>query len=182
MRPSSIDQQPEAIREAIGTLRAQGCTIDQIRAVLDEEHGVELSRSALGRHVQKLDRLRVRLQESRQISEALVARLEDAGENRQLRLLVELLGAGMFDALSQDGSDGMDPRDQMFLASAVQKLAQTLRTDADYLERVRKAAAEKAAAEARAAAADAAETAAKKEGLSAEALQRIRQDIYGIAP
>lgn len=182
MRPSTIDQQPEVIREAIGALRAQGCTIDQIRAVLDEEHGVELKRSTLGRHVQKLDRLRSRLQESRQISEALVARLEDAGENRQLRLLVELLGAGMFDALSQDSGEDLDPRDQMFMASAVQKLAQTLRTDADYLEHIRKAAAEKAAAEARTAAADAVETAAKKEGLSAAALQRIRQDIYGIAP
>lgn len=176
MRPSSIDRQPEPIREAIGSLRSAGFTIDQIRAVLDEEHGVDVSRSALGRHIKKLDRLRERLAESRQISEALVARMGDATENKQLRLLVELIGASMFDALSSSDEAQLDAESQMFLARATKDLSTALRNDADYVERQRQAAADKARAET----AEQAVKIARDAGLSADALATFTSRVLGI--
>lgn len=179
MRPSSIDRLPTEVREAIGGWRAAGYTIDEIKAAVEAEFGVDVPRATLGRHTQTLDRLREKLQGSRHIAEALKDRLPDGAESQQMRLLAELLASGMFAALSE--ADDMTARDQMFMTAALKNIAQTLRTDAGYLETIRRAAAEKAAEEARRAAAEAAETAAKREGLSAATLQRIRQEIYGIA-
>ena len=51
--PSSIDKLPVEVRELIGRLREQGATIDDILAKLGELD-VEVSRSALGRHVKGL--------------------------------------------------------------------------------------------------------------------------------
>ena len=57
-RPSSISRLPPEIREAIGALRQDGRTIDEILAKLRElAPAAEVSRSALGRHVQVLDRI-----------------------------------------------------------------------------------------------------------------------------
>lgn len=178
MRPSSIDQLPTEVREAIGSWRAAGLTIDAIRGALDEAYDIEVPRATLGRHTQKLDRLREKLQESRHIAEALKDRMPDGAESQQMRLLCELMAAGMFNALSD--ADELDARDQMFLSSALRNIAQTLRTDAGYLETVRKTAAEAAAETAREAAASAAAAVGEREGLSAETLRRIRQEIYGL--
>jgi len=53
-RPSSIERLPAELRELIGHLRERGRTIDEILAKL-AELDVDVSRSALGRHVQHLD-------------------------------------------------------------------------------------------------------------------------------
>jgi len=79
-RPSSIDRLPEAVRELIGKLRGQGRTIDEILNHL-QTLDVEVSRSALGRHTQWLDRVSERMLQSRQVTEALIERLGAVGEN-----------------------------------------------------------------------------------------------------
>ena len=53
-RPSSISRLPAEIRDKIGALRAEGRTIDEIVAKL-EELNVDVSRSALGRHCKRLE-------------------------------------------------------------------------------------------------------------------------------
>lgn len=174
-RPSSIDRLPEELRETIGRLRASGRTIDEIRHHL-ETLGADVSRSALGRHTQWLDRLSERMLQSRQVTEALIERLGSAGESRQVRLIAELVGTGMFEALS-DASD-LTPTEHAHMARAVKDLAQTLRTDAAYTERVRAL----AAAEAVAAERVRTEGALKKANLTPDTLSMIRSEIYGLAP
>ena len=53
-RRSTIKRLPKAIQERIGELREAGRTIDEILAKL-AELDVEVSRSALGRHVKALE-------------------------------------------------------------------------------------------------------------------------------
>lgn len=172
-RPSSIDRLPEAVRELIGKLRGQGRTIDEILNHL-QTLDVEVSRSALGRHTQWLDRVSERMLQSRQVTEALIERLGAVGENRQVRLIAELVGTGMFEALSE--AEGLSPAEHAHLARAVKDLSQTLRTDAAYTERVRAL----AAAEARERAA--AEVAANPamQGLSAGTIEAIKSTILGV--
>ena len=57
-RPSSIDQLPETVRAEIGRLRQNGRTIDEILAHLRKLDGIApISRSALGRHLQHMEKL-----------------------------------------------------------------------------------------------------------------------------
>lgn len=56
-RMSSIDRLGAELQERIGTMRADGSTIDEIMAHL-RGLGIRVSRSALGRHVQHLDAAR----------------------------------------------------------------------------------------------------------------------------
>ncbi len=172
-RPSSIHRLPEEIREAIGRLRAQGRTLDEILAHL-RTLDIDISRSALGRHTKWLDKVSERMLQSRAVTEALIERLGQAGENRQVRLIAELIGTGIFEALSE--AETLTPTEHAHLARAVKDLATTLRTDAAYTERVRALA---ATAE-RERAAEAAEAGMRKVGISAETIARIRQDIYGL--
>lgn len=172
-RPSSIDRLPEAVRELIGRLRAQGRTIDEILNHL-QTLDVEVSRSALGRHTQWLDRVSERMLQSRQVTEALIERLGQAGESRQVRLIAELVGTGMFEALSQ--ATPLTPAEQAQLARAVKDLAQTLRTDAAYTEQVKKL----AASEAREAAAAEVSTNPALQGLSSATVEAIKATILGV--
>jgi hypothetical protein len=173
-RPSSIDRLPEEVRELIGRLRQGGRTIDEIILKL-RELDVQVSRSALGRHTAMLDKLGERLAQSRQLQEALIARLGQAGESRQTRFLAELVGAGMFQALSD--AESLTPGEQAQLARAVRDLGSALRADVDYTERLRGL----AVAEARAqAAADAAASPAMA-GLSAGTVEAIKAAILGVA-
>jgi len=53
-RRATIDRLPTSQRALVDALRAEGATIEQIQAAL-ERGGVSLSRSAVGRYVQRLD-------------------------------------------------------------------------------------------------------------------------------
>jgi hypothetical protein len=53
-RPSTIDRLPAEVRELIARRRADGRTIDEIRATL-ADMDVRPSRSALARHISELD-------------------------------------------------------------------------------------------------------------------------------
>tara|TARA_B000000460_G_C21481316_1_gene377159 strand:- start:26 stop:271 length:246 start_codon:yes stop_codon:yes gene_type:complete len=74
--PSSIDRLLPSIQELIGRLRREGRTIDEIRAKL-MELDVDVSRSALGRHVKSLADVQRRMRDSREIANALVNQFGD---------------------------------------------------------------------------------------------------------
>src|SRR6185312_16084101 len=95
-RRSSIDRLPAEIRETIADLRDKGVTIDQILDAL-RELGAVVSRSALGRHVKRLDEIAERMRHSRAVADALVKRLGDAPETKQARLNIELTHSIIFD-------------------------------------------------------------------------------------
>lgn len=187
-RPSSIDRLPSEIREAIGRLRSDhGKTIDEILAHLREME-VEVSRSALGRHIQSMDKVGERLRRSRAVSEALVRQLGDAPESQVARLNIELLHSFMYDfmalAESDEGEDGQaakallqNPKAVALFAEATQRLTTASRQNLEFVTKVEARATERA----KKGAADAMTAAAKAQGLSAETIDAIKKSILGVA-
>lgn len=172
-RLSKIDRLPEKIQDLIRSLRKRGRTIDEILDKL-KELDVDIGRSALGAHVQRLDVIAERLRYSRETS-AVVEHLEKAGESKVARLNIELLQAAVMDLLS--GADGkpvkLDPKSSMLVATTLHKSAQAKKLDAELILKLRKEFAEKAA--------EAATGEMKKAGLSAETIKKIETEILGIA-
>jgi hypothetical protein len=186
-RPSTIARLPGEIREAIGRLREQGRTLDEILTHLQGME-VTVSRSALGRHVQQMDKVGERLRRSRAISEALVRQLGDAPESQTARLNIEMMHSFLFDFLAsaeegaEEGSEAAlahvrDPKSVALMAEAVQRLTTASRNNADYVARLE----DRAAAKAKAGAARAAEAVAREKGLSADTVRAIKASILGVA-
>lgn len=140
-RPSSIDRLPDEVREQIGALRRQGRTIDEIMGKLGEllPEAEQPSRSAVGRHVKRIDVLGERIRASREMANALVDRLGDGGENKMLRLNAELLQTALMDLLvSEDGEPvTLEAKDAAFLATALQRIAGATKTDVELVGKIR---------------------------------------------
>jgi hypothetical protein len=133
-RPSTIDRLPKEVREAIGRLREDGRSIDEILAKLAElAPDAEISRSALGRHVKTLAQVGERMRRSRAMAEALTARFGEEPDDQVARLNFQLLHGIVFELLtrgpgSEDGEDGDEDGEGMVLDAAQAKaLAATLR-------------------------------------------------------
>lgn len=187
VRPSTIARLPGEIREAIGRLREQGRTLDEILTHLQGME-VTVSRSALGRHVQQMDKVGERLRRSRAISEALVRQLGDAPESQTARLNIEMMHSFLFDFLAsaeegaEEGSEAAlahvrDPKSVALMAEAVQRLTTASRQNVEFVARVE----DRAAAKAKAGAARAAEAVAREKGLSADTVRAIKASILGVA-
>lgn len=169
----------------IGQLREQGHTIDEILAHLADMQ-TQVSRSALGRHIQGLDELGEKVRRSRSVAEALVRQLGDAPESRTARLNIELLHSALLDLFmgtegdtrGQDALKG-NPEGFMFLAKALDHLGRAQKSNVDAIAAIEKRAEERA----RAAAAKAVEEVAKKRGgMTTETLDAIRAGIFGVKP
>ncbi len=133
-RPSKIDRLPPEIRDAIGDLRRNGRTIDEILAHLRRLGVVEndVSRSGLGRHLQRWDAVAKRLTESRAAAEAIMARIEDQGaDDRMARFNVQALHASIMELMgAEDGSPiQLDPKEAMQVSAALKNLATAAKTD-----------------------------------------------------
>jgi hypothetical protein len=190
-RQSTIKRLPPAIRDKIGALLDHGRTLNEILehlAALD----VHVSRSALGRYKQHIDKVSERIRRSREIAEAIVRNQGEAPESKTARLNIELLHGVMLDMLSQlpdltetgDIKDGngedksgdaqsvlltLSPRGAMEMAKAMDHLARASKQDADLISKLRE--------EARAEAAEAVDKVARKEGLSDEGRAAIRREL-----
>lgn len=185
-RPSSIDRLPRPIREAIGRLRQDGATIDEILAHLSEME-VGVSRSALGRHVQHLDKLGARLRQSRALAEGLARQLGDAPGDQVARVNIELLHSFLSDTLASaedETEEGdktrqalRDPKGAALFAEAVERLTKASRHNQEFVEKIEKRAAAKAQAEA----AVRVETAGRAQGLSASTVAAIKASVFGVA-
>jgi hypothetical protein len=186
-RPSSVDKLPEPIRAEIGRLRMNGATIDEIVAHLRTLHGIAPSRSAMGRHIQGLDRIGEKMRRSRAVAEALVRELGDAPESTAARLNIELLHSAILDLHMRfaegDEVDGRgaaalagNPEGAMLLAKAIDHLTHASRSNADFTVKVE----ERAAARAKKEAAAAVEVVARERGISAETAAAIKAGIFGV--
>lgn len=178
-RKTVIDRLPKEIREKIGELRDRGRTIDEILAAL-RALDVDLTRSTLGLHIKKLDQVAERIRRSRDVADALVRRVGEAGENKQLRLNVELMHSVIMDLFSADDGKpvAIDPESAMFLARSLRDLATATKTDAEHVLKVRDAAAKETKEKAIAAVDELAKTGEK--GLSRDTVAAIRAKILGI--
>lgn len=182
-RPSTIDRLLPDLQALIGQLRNQGRTIEEIRLKL-LELDVEVSRSALGRHVKSMAEAQVTMQRSRQLAEALVKEFGAEPDDKMARLNIELahgLLMRLMLATHVDEETGeaapivLSPEDAMFVARAVQSLASASKTTEDRIEKR----IEKARAEERNKAAENAATAARSKGLSKETVEAIRFAVLG---
>ena len=143
-RPSSIDRLPKELRELIGRLLEEGSTIDQILDKLNEL-GADVSRSALGRHTQKLADVGERMRRARVMAEALTARLGDQPENQVARMNMELMHGMVFElitaAAGSEDEEGepvmLDPKSVKFLSGALKDLASAQKVDADRVLKLR---------------------------------------------
>ncbi len=186
-RPSSVDKMPEEFRSLIGQLRGQGWTIDQIHEHLSRLLDEAPSRSALGRHIQGMDKIQEKMRRSRQVAEALVRELGDAPESKAARLNIELLHSAILD-LHMRAADGVgvdaeglaalngNPEGAMMLAKALDHLSRASKTNVEFI------AAAEARAEARAkkAAANVVETVGREKGLTAQTIDAIKSSIFGV--
>lgn len=145
-RQSSIRKLPPEIRDRIGQLLDQGCSLDEILERLD----LPVSRSALGRYKQHIDQVTERIRRSRMIAEAAVRTLGKEPESKTTRLNIELLHGVLSDMLMQIPAPGdevdpdgqpvqltLDPMGAMLLAKAMDHLAKAKKTDADLITKLR---------------------------------------------
>ena len=172
-RNSSIDRLPAAIREKIGQLRQAGKTIDEILEKL-KELDVDVSRLALGRHCKQLEEVSKSIRQSRIVAEALAKNFGDESENKVSQVNIELMHSLILKMMvNNDGETiTMDSKDAFFMASSLQKLVQASKQNVENVIQLRKEFAEKAA--------QAVEKAGKKKGISAENLDFIKREIFGI--
>jgi biotin operon repressor len=178
---STIAKLPTEVRELIGRLREQGQTIDAILAKLNELD-VEVSRSALGRHIKGLAEIGEEMRRSREIATALVARFGDEPDNRVARLNIELMHGLVMRAItaSTEGEEGapggpvsFGPEDTMFLARSLQSLASAQKIDADRLLKVRVEVAKDAV--------KAVKKVASERGMTADTVDAITRAVLGVA-
>jgi hypothetical protein len=186
-RPSSIDKLPSQIRDEIKRLRERGKSIDEILAhlhlLLDAP---EVSRSALGRHIQKLEQVGERVRRSRALGEALASQLGDASESKIAGVNIEMVHSLLFDLLSladeqsQEGEEVKamlrNPKALALVSEATQRLTQASRTNLQFIADIEKRATDKE----RRAAALRAETVAKANGVSSETIAAIKAGIFGV--
>ncbi len=188
-RISSIDKLPEEVRLEIGRLRQNGRTIDEILSHLRKLDGIApVSRSALGRHLQGMEKLGERLRRSRAVAEALVRELGDAPESQAARMNIELMHTAILDLYMQadNGGEGVNeeglaavsgqPEGVMMLAKALDHLSSASKRNVEFLQAAEKRAADRAKSEA----IKVAETIGREKGISRDTLDAIKAGIFGV--
>jgi len=180
-RPSKIDALPDHVKSYIGELRRKGHTLDSILAHLRLIEVDDVSRSGLGRHVQKMEVISQRMAQSRDLATSLVDKFGAEPDNRLARLNLEMMHSIMLDVMTavqvnpetgETSSVSFDAEQAMFLARALQSLASAQKTDQDRAIKMEE--------EIKKQAAKAAEGVAKRRGLDAETIKDIRETVLGM--
>ena len=175
-----IERLPLDVRAAIDHWRIDDhLEIDQILERLKAEYAVELARSTLGEHVQKIEAVGAKIRELRAVSEGLT-RAIGAGDTEKVGALNRELAHSILMRLStatdEDGKDILfKPMEAMLIAKALDHLAHAEQLDIERALKVRKETAEKAVKEV--------EKVLKSDapGLSADTVAKIKRQVLGVA-
>lgn len=176
-RPSSVKRLPKEVRELIGSLREGGRTIDEIMEKLAELE-VDVSRSAIGRHVKNLDEVLEQVRDSRIIAEAVVKNFGDEGEDKTVSANIQMMHGLIMKmmAASAGGEGAFDAKDAMFMSRAIGDLSKAAKTATDREIAIRKRVEKEVQ--------DRAEKAMKKvekeKGLTPETANFLRKEIFGV--
>ena len=177
-RRSTISRLPKEIREKIADLRTNGNkTIDEIMehlALLD----VDVSRSALGRHLKKQEQVVAQIMRSRTLAEAVAKQFGDKETGKVARVNMELLHTLLMKVMvgEGDGEVVLDAKEAMFVATALEKLTKATKIDQDRELKIRDEERKAATIEA----AKVVSKEAKKQGLSSEVIDAIKSQILGV--
>ncbi len=186
--PKRLAELPAAIREEMDRLVRDGATIDSIVAHL-RAMGAPVSRSAVGRYKQKAERQLKRYREAQEVAGVWVAKLGENPKGDVGRLVQEMLKTAAFQTLDsmmpdEEGEEGavagLDPKDLALLSRTIKDVASAEKMSAELELRVRKELQVKVDAALKKAEAEAAGGTSAAAPSMAEALRRIRQDVYGL--
>ena len=177
MARSKIARLPVDVRDAIVAALEAGKSYDEITAAI-QAMGVEVSRSGVHRFGQKHQKTIERLKAQREIAQAMALDMQGLADDRQGRLLIEMLqlliSRSTMQAVNEDeGSEGFDSKELYFISQAVKSLQQASNIDAEREAKIRAGALKAAAATV--------DDVAKERGLSAETVSAIRAKILGVA-
>jgi ribosomal protein S13 len=185
-RPSSIEQLPADILQKLQAL-LRDPRVNQLDAtrringiVAEQGHDERVSKSAVNRYAVRMNEVGERMRQSRQVSEMWIAKLGTEPEGKMGRLLNEMLRTLAFELtekvmaseLSEETLPGVIEQIKNLSLTSMRlekSLSESIKTEKE----IRKAFAEEVAAET--------EVVAKNAGLSAEAVQTIKNKILGIA-
>lgn len=179
-RKSSIDLLPDEIQSKIAEFSKRH-TIDEILAHL-RQMDVDVSRSALGRHIQKLPDIIERMNRSRIVAEAMVEKFGDKPDDKMARANIEMghtLAMEIMTKCEIDPETGeikattFEPMELMLIGKAFDHFASAKKKDIEATIKVRE--------QVKTAAANSAEKIAFEKGISAETVKAIRHAILGIA-
>lgn len=178
-RPSTIAKLPKQIREKITTLRDQGRTIDEILRHL-EMLDVEVSRSALGRHLKKQAKVAEQIRRSRELAESIGREFGDAEASQVARTNIELLHTLMMKFMIGGDDENveviLDAKEAMFAATALEKLSKASKLDVDRELKIR----EEVERQAMKKASKIVEDAGREKGLSAEMVNELKAKFLGV--
>ena len=180
-RPSTIDRLPREIREKITELRDRGRTIDEIKAKLDElDLAEEVSRSALGRHIKKVDQMVEDMRRARAVADGITRSFGDIETSRVARTNIEMMHALVMKLMM--GADDeepvvLDPKDAMFVATSLEKLSKARKQDFDT---ELKAAREEERLAAMEQASEVVEKTGREKGLSNETIEVLKKEFLGV--
>jgi hypothetical protein len=178
-RPSKVDQLPAEVQDTLHKLLRDGRhtqqdILDHINKLLPQED--QLSRSGLNRYATRMETVGAKLRETREVANVWMARFGDEPTSDVLQLVVEMCQGALFKyalkASEGDDESLFDPDAMKDVTLSIQRLAKAAEMNAKREKEIRKAFAEKAA--------DEADQVAKEAGLSAEAVQTIKNRILGI--
>lgn len=180
-RNSSIDQLPPAIRDALHALLrdpavSQLDATKKVNALLEaEQHELRVSKSAVNRYSQRMDQIGEKMRQSRQIAEMWIGKLGNQPQGQVGKLLNEFTRTMAFEtALKMSEEDEpVPPKLLKELSLAIKHLEEAASVNEKREREIRQQMAEEAA--------DAVETAAKAQGLTADSVAQIKQQILGIA-
>lgn len=175
-RKSSLRRLPPEVLQEVNRILSEGrLTLDELLVHLRGMGVDTISRSALGRQKQRIDKVAAKLRQSREITASLVQELgANSTEGEQGRLLVETLRGMIYDHLEArivEGEPG-DPKSFMALARTLKDMAQANRLDQDFEAKVRERVQKETV--------KAVEDSAREAGLSAETVEAIKGRILGI--
>lgn len=181
-RPSSVQKLDPELRSEINRLKIdRGFTIEQILEHLKTMGVTTISRSAMGRHVKKLEEVGARIREARAVAEGIAPTIANKDDGQLLNMNVELLHGAIMRMASATNEEGEDvqlkPSEAMAIGKALECASKAAAINANRVLKIRQEAAketaEKAAAEVEA-------VAAKTAGMSADTVAEIKRRILGI--
>ncbi|WP_321276933.1 DUF3486 family protein [Thiomicrorhabdus indica] len=152
----------------------------RINAILEEQGHDTVSKSAVNRYAQKMERVGAKLKESREVAKMYIDRFGEDQSGDVGKIVNEMIRTLVFDIT-------MKMHDKKFDADMAPELAKMLKNLSDAMNKLEQAAATNTKREreikrlAAQQAADAMEQAAKSQGLTSEAVQSIKNQILGIA-
>lgn len=183
-RQSNIRRLPPELRDLIHRKMDEGATLEDIRNAL-AALGAEVSRSGLGRYKQQVDKVALRLRQSRQMAEAIVQKMgPHATEGEQGRFLVQMLTTITGDYMlrrMEEGGEDVDVDEIKSLARALKDTSAASRYSQDFELKIREEARKEAEAKLTKATEQVAAEAGQQSLTPQDVLERVRAIYRGEA-